>query len=489
MFLSGRKLKIIIFLLLYSKILIGQYVFEWNDYYDNKSLEEVVSLTRTFEGNVMMIGTSNRVKKSLWLVKINNKGKQLWSHTYSPFLWMYPTKIIETKDTNYIIAASVSERDTANHKIWLAKINTDGRILWERLYSGLGNAYCEDIIQTKDKGFVVAGKTSITADDSTDWYVLKVDSLGIFQWDALYGGRYNDEAISITEMYDSTIYVGGFITYSRGNFRKGAVLVYSKDGININFWDFRYTRWSSVNSIIASKDSNLVLVTDEKSKGIMNFNMIVYKLTPAGDTIWSVVIDSVFRSHPVSIVETYDQGFALAFTSKENGVFNSNVGVIKISPFGKVAWFKIFRRKSDDYAAQVIEGIDNSLMVAVTNYNLDMGWNFGMLKYKSIEMSNLIFDTPKDSVITYYRKFLPIVAYIVGYKKPKQLKIYNNGQLLTTINKFDLVMDQQHKYYFNIQIPLYLGKNELEFKVTDYKDYEFIKIKRTYYLPTPSRKW
>lgn len=486
---SNRQLYIIIILLLCSRIAQAQYTFEWNDYYDNKSLEEAVSLTKTFEGNVLMLGTSNKEKKSIWLVKIDNNGKELWTKVYSSFLWMYPTKIIETHDKNYLIAASISEKDTVNHKIWLAKINPNGRILWERLYGGLKNAFCQDVIETKDKGYAVVGRTSASADDSTDWYILKVDSLGIFQWDNFFGGRYNDQATSVAELYDSSLYVAGYFTYAKGNYRKGALCRYSKDGDNLNFWDFKHTSWSMVNSLIATRDSNLVLVTEEKKPGIMNIDMSVYKLNPYGDTLWQVNLDTTFRVRPVSIIETYDEGFALSFTAKRDGIFNSNVGVVKISPDGKIAWYKIFERKSEDYAAQLIEGIDNSLMVALTDFGIDVGWNFGMLKYKSIEMSDLKFDTPKDTLLTYFKKYIPINAYITGYKKPKELKIYNNGMLLITIRDFKLVMDEIHKYYFSIDIPLYYGKNDIEFKVTDYKDYVFFKYKKIFYMPSPTRRW
>ena len=484
--------KIIIFIAILSTFITSQaqYKYEWNDYYDNTSREQVSSLTVTADGGTMILGSADKNKDRIWLVKINAKGKKIWSKTLSPFLWIHPSKIISTHDNNLIIAATVSERDTVRHKIWIAKIDYSGRILWERLYNGNGDAFCSDVIETKDHGFVLVGATAQTPDDSTDWYVLKVDSLGIKKWDYYYGGRYNDKATSVVQFYDSTIFVAGFITYAHGNYQKAAVNQFSNDGINIDFWDYKQTRWSRANDIVSTKDSNLAVLLNLRSKrDIMDMDFAVIKMKPNGDILWKTMIDTVFRNIAVSMIQTYDEGFAIAYTCKRDGLFNADAALVKLNPDGKIVWKDIFRHKSDDYVAQIIEGVDNSIIIGVSTYGIDVGWNYGVLKYRSIEQSDLIFLSPKDKIMTYYSKFLPVYAYVRGFKKPKNLKIYINGKLWKDIYNFKIMPYEEHKYVVNYDIPLNYGKNVIDFVVNDYKNYKFVKSKTVYYLPSPVRHW
>ncbi len=488
--LFDRKIIISISLLFTFIVSQAQYQYEWNDYYDNTSMERVSSLTVTADGGTMILGSADKDKDRIWLVKINAKGQKVWSKILSPFMWMNPAKIISTHDDNIVIAASVSERDTVRHKIWLAKIDYSGRILWERLYNGIGDAFCSDVIETNDHGFVIVGATAQTPDDSTDWYVLKVDSLGIKKWDYYYGGRYNDRATAVVQYYDSTIFVAGFITYAHGSYQKGAVNQFSNDGVNINFWDFKQTRWSTVNDIVVTRDSNLaVLINLRTTSEVLDMDMAVIKMTPNGDVLWKTDLDTVFRNIAVSMIETYDEGFAIAYTCKRDGVFNADAAMVKLNPDGKIVWQDVFRHKSDDYVAQIIEGVDNSVLIGISTHGIDVGWNYGVLKYRSIEQSDLIFFSPKDKILTYYSGFLPVYGYIRGYKKPKNLKIYINRKLWKDVNHFSIMPYEEHKFLVNYDIPLHYGKNVIDFVVTDYKNYKFVKSKTVYYLPSPARHW
>lgn len=318
---------------------------------------------------------------------------------------------------------------------------------------------------------------------------MKTDSLGYKSWDKSFGTPHDDRALAISQMLDSSLIVVGYISYSLGGFKRATISHLSNSGVELNYSEIRFAQWSTANDVVCTSDSAYIVLAEIKQQHLIDFDIKIIKMTPSGDTIWTQNLNTTDMSHPVSIIETFDQGYAIAYTEKRDGIFNSNIGVLKLSPQGKIAWKKVFRRKSDDYAAQIIEGIDNGLIIATTNYSRDIGSNYGVLKYRSIEMSNLFFKIPKNNIATVYKPQLPIDAYITGYKKPLDVKIYINKKQYANITNFKVVMKENNKYLLRNKLALQKGKNTIDFVVTDYKKYKFIKSLKIYYLPEPTPVW
>ncbi|MBN2890849.1 MAG: hypothetical protein JXL97_03195 [Bacteroidales bacterium] len=480
---------ILIFFLLSNLCLSAQYVYEWNDYYGGDGMDEVSSMVKTYDGNIFIVGTVKDTTDAMWLVKINTDGIRLWSKLYAEYPLMRPTKIIETKDKNLLITGIISEDNSAPHKIWVIKLNSSGEILWEKLYPGNGDAFSTDMIETFDKGILISGYTAQNIHLDNDWYVLKLDSLGNFVWDKSFGSPYDDRATSVTELYDSTIIVVGYISYSYGSYKKGSITKFTADGVDLWADDIKIGRWSTANSISSTSDSCFVVAAEVKKGHFMDFSILILKMNPQGDTVWTREIQKPMWEHPVSIIETYDKGYAIAYTSKKDGVGNTNVAVMKLSPRGEIAWEKIFTRKSDDYASDIIEDANNGLVIGASTYTIDKAWNFGIVKFKSLEMSDMKFISPIAPIATIYTERLPVSATITGYKKPVEVKIYVNMQHITTITNFEQIDHTSNQYSWNNEIPLNYGLNVIDFIVTDYKNYKFVKSKKIYYLPNSTPHW
>lgn len=485
------KKHIIYIFLLFLKITVsGQYVYEWNDYYGGDGMDEVASMVKTYDDNIFIMGSVKDTTDGIWIVKIAPNGVRMWSRLYTKYPMMRATKIIESNDKNLILTGIVAENDSTAHKIFVVKMNTSGEVFWEKLYNGRGNANSTDIIQTYDKGYAISGYTSYDVHGDNNWYILKIDSLGNTLWDKSFGLDYDDRATSLTQLFDSTLVVGGYITYADGAYKKGSVSQFSKDGIDLWVRDFRRNEWFTVNSVASTSDSCFVLAAEEKKDHFFDHNIVVMKMTANGDTIWTKEIIKPMMEHPVSIIETYDQGYAVAYSEIKDGVGNTNVAVTKLSFKGEVSWERIFERKSDDYASQLIEDANNALMIGASTYSIDKAWNFGVLKFKSLEMSDMFFMSPIATIATVYTDSLPVSAKITGYKKPVEVKVYVNLNHVSTITNFDEKdITFTNEYSWEKKIQLNYGLNIIDFIVTDYKDFTFIKTKKIYYLPNSTPHW
>ena len=153
-----------------------------------------------------------------YVVKINKKGDRVWHNAFGFRYDEVANQIIATKDGGFVIVGS-TDSDVNNQKdIFLVKMNAKGDRIWKRHYGTKENEEGFGIVEVDD-GYVVAGYTNYTPTYNSDAYLLKVDKSGNILWNRRYGGDRDDQALAIVKIRDG-FFVTGFTTSSE---------TYSKD--------------------------------------------------------------------------------------------------------------------------------------------------------------------------------------------------------------------------------------------------------------------
>ena len=83
---------------------------------------------------------------------------------------------------------------------WLVKIDSFGNKEWDKRFGGLSDDWLKSANQTADGGYILGGFShSDVSGDKTqpswggfDYWILKIDSLGNYQWDKRFGGVSDD---------------------------------------------------------------------------------------------------------------------------------------------------------------------------------------------------------------------------------------------------------------------------------------------------------
>jgi hypothetical protein len=92
--------------------------------------------------------------------------------------------------------------------------------LWTRVIGGTGaNDFGENIQQTTDGGFIMAGYTdSFSPSGSIDYYIIKLDANGNSVWTQTFGGIESDQAYCVQQTTDGGyIIIGQTMSYGAGN--------------------------------------------------------------------------------------------------------------------------------------------------------------------------------------------------------------------------------------------------------------------------------
>ncbi|MFC5270882.1 T9SS type A sorting domain-containing protein [Adhaeribacter terreus] len=156
----------------------------------------------------------------------------------------------QTKDGGYIIGGGSNSgiggdksqpHIGGNSDFWIVKMDRFGNKQWDKTYGSLDSEGIWCIKQTKDGGYIIGGSTHdlpISGDKTQsgygleDYWILKLDSNGIKQWDRTYGGAHDDHFRSLGQTSD-----GGYILSGVSNSGIGGSKSQPNKG-NLTTWDY-----------------------------------------------------------------------------------------------------------------------------------------------------------------------------------------------------------------------------------------------------------
>jgi len=332
---------------------------DWQKSFGGSGSDLLVSLKNTTDGGFILAGTSNSQKgldkaedsrggNDYWIVKLNAKGAEEWQKTYGGNGQDDLVSITPTKDGGYIIGGSSAsdksddktENSNGNTDYWILKIDRTGKLEWQKTYGGQYADLLRTLSPTSDGGYIVGGysnspqskyKTTDTAGEGGDFWILKLDSTGAIQWQLTLGGDQDDELYSLQQTSD-----GGYIV--GGNSNSGATGNKNKTNRNgTDFWilkldaegtitwqeTYDFGQLDILSSIVENDDHTFligghaqteVMGTTKKDKGEIN-DYIALKISDKGDVLWNTSVGSEGEDILKKVIETRDGGYLLAGTS------------------------------------------------------------------------------------------------------------------------------------------------------------------------------
>ena len=188
------------------------------------------------------------------------------------------------------------------YDFWIVKLDMLGDLQWEKSLGGSEKDYGYSIKQTIDGGYiVVGGSNSIDGDisgtninsDNTDVWIAKIDNDGNIQWDKLLGGSRSDCAYSVEQSFDGSFIIAGITESWDGDIESNHgssdywVIKLSPDCKNIQ-QDISDSFFSIISSQPASKDIDMGKVIFGESKDSVVNEFILNTGT------WKYRVDSIY---------------------------------------------------------------------------------------------------------------------------------------------------------------------------------------------------
>jgi hypothetical protein len=146
----------------------------------------------------------------IYVEKINWQGETLWSQGYSPGIDNQGVSIIESADHDLVVAG-YTFLNPVYLEVYLMKLSGSGSLIWERNYGSNVWEVGSCVRQAPDNGFILAGsRWRALFPDTTQFYLVKTDSLGARQWSRTYSYGQLDEGFQVEVTSDGNYILAGY---------------------------------------------------------------------------------------------------------------------------------------------------------------------------------------------------------------------------------------------------------------------------------------
>jgi hypothetical protein len=276
----------------------------------------VLGFTQSNDGDI-----SDKSNESFdyWLMKFNAADELEWNKTYGGSLDDRGNKIIQTQDGGFLLIGESKSSDqdlssnAGSYDFWVVKLTSSGLVEWEKSLGYLGADKANSVIQTSDNGYLITGVLDVTASEGAgnsrvlhaggDYWATKISQNGATLWTKYFGGTLSETPYDLIETLDN-----GFL-------------------------------------LVGTSDSEDVDIQNN----IGAYDFWVVKIDALGNLLWEKSYGGSEIDEAYSITNTADGNYVIVGNTRSNNndiTINNgdaDLWLIKINPMGVLIWQKNFR--------------------------------------------------------------------------------------------------------------------------------------------------
>lgn len=217
-----------------------------------------------------------------WIARLDKDGKIIWQKQTENDYWGKIRDVQVTSDSGFIAVGETWPRGSGEPDLWIGKFDSTGTVLWQKnigTYGGSGDEYWQrgfDVLETYEGNFIVAGSATT---DNIPYHALRKHPDGGY----LYGG----ETLMMLKFSPD-----GTLLWQRrfsGSVNKAFWLAHISATDEI-LWQYSYPQSQNLEWIFdltLTKSGDIIaLGTENKSN---NNDMRVMRLTKTGNIVWQKI--------------------------------------------------------------------------------------------------------------------------------------------------------------------------------------------------------
>lgn len=367
------------------------------------------SIIQTTDGGYALAGYtwSFGGGSNAYIVKIDASGMLQWTRILGGTGWDDIASIIQTNDGGYIAAGSS-----------IFKLDKNGTLEWCENISGWGNS----IVQTSDNGYALAGYTDSFGAGQSDMFIVKLDSSAALQWARTVGGTGSDIAYSIIQTSDRGYAVAGISSLGIGLF----TVIKLNDSGNLQ-WARTFVG-TFPRSIIQTNDGGYAVVGRSPPTP---YKFYIIKLGSTGELHWTRTVWLRDADIAKSIIQTTNGEYVVAgFTEYVEGY--PDWYIVMLDSMGTLEWSRVVEGGAGlgDEAYSIIQTMDGGYAVAGVKDLFDPADDMYVVKYDSSWNtcgSNDSFVTSQFGILDTMSSVTPTVTSPTGFITPRTLVIGSGG--------------------------------------------------------------
>jgi len=283
---------------------------QWSKVYGGAMEDIFFSTAQTFDGGYIAAGHTfsfGAGSVDALVVRTDASGDTLWTRIIGGTGWDQASSIIQTSDSNFVLCGRTGSFTTGYLKIFLAKLDASGDTLWTLQYGGNGQEESQSVKETLDGDYIVVGSTNSFSSTNYNAYLNRFNTNGNLLWSKIYGGPKVDAFYEIVNMADSGFAFTGF-TESFGIGHRGSdsanVMLIRTDANGDTLWTRTYggTKMDEVFGLVKTDDEGLVILAYSSSFGTDSLDAYLIKTDASGNSNCNETPCAPFVFAPATIV-------------------------------------------------------------------------------------------------------------------------------------------------------------------------------------------
>jgi predicted secreted protein len=298
------------------------------------------------------------------IIKTDSIGNIKLNQTYGGALDESFADLINSKDRNYVLCGYTMSFGAGSHDFWLLKVNASGSILLNQTYGGIGSDQAYSLIQTIDGGYALAGSTNSSGAGNLDYWLVKTDATGTILWNKTYGGTGADIAMAVVQSSDGGYAIAGRSAPLGSSINDFWLLKTDSTGNVV--WNKTYggTANDQPNSMVLTIDGGYAMFGATTSFGAGGSDAWLVKTDSNGNIQWNKTYGGSGTESALYVVQTSEGGYALTGSTPVLAVGGVDIYLIKTDESGNQLWNKTYGGPANEDAYSLIQTIDGGYAIA-----------------------------------------------------------------------------------------------------------------------------
>ena len=261
----------------------------WNvTFGDTSNYSEGFSVEQTLDGGYIITGGTNVDQfpgnSDVQLIKTNGNGVEQWNQTYGGIGEDIGYSVQQTNDGGYIITGVIDGFGSNQGEVYLVKTDSTGVELWNNSFGGTSVDIGYSVQQTLDGGYIITGYTWGGSNGQSDIYTIKTDNNGVEVWSNHYGGTDQDYSKSVQQTTD-----GGYIicgeTSSFGTTSDVDVYLIKLNNLGVEQWNQRFGigDYDEGNYVQQTSDGGYIITGRTRNSNLPPISWDIYVIKTDGN--------------------------------------------------------------------------------------------------------------------------------------------------------------------------------------------------------------
>jgi hypothetical protein len=289
-------------------------------------------------GEEAVYGTTNNT--NLWIIKLNSEGKIVWQKQYrEPNSYAYSGAGYQISNGEIIVVANYKQSiDQSRSYPLFLRLSGDGSVISQKIFN---NGYISTAVIDSNDNLLVAGSYRDTA-GNRDYWLLKLNNTGQILWEKSYGTEQTNDVLSaIVQTANGYMMAGA---------RDGDSWLVEIDQLGNILWQKLYScniptgEALPVNGVAYDSNDGYTLVGD-------SINMLIARVGLDGSVQW---VKKYGSGEGHTIANSGDGGYVIGGRGASNGL-------TKIDKDGGIIWSKLYGTKKG-YVTSTALDVSNDII-------------------------------------------------------------------------------------------------------------------------------